>query len=98
MSAIFEVIDKSGRKLRMTEWNWQHIVKRHSEISAEKEKTTETLKNPDKIINSLKDEKARFYYKYDKHRKSINKFLMVLVKYLNGGGFIISAHFMRTVK
>lgn len=98
MSVIFEIIDKSGRKLRMTGWNWEHIVRRHPEISAEKERMIETLKNPDKITNSLKDEKARFYYKYYKHRKSVNKFLMILVKYLNGEGFIISAHFVRTVK
>jgi len=94
----FEVIDKSGRKLRMTGWNWEHIIRRHPNISTEKEKIIETLKNPDKITISLKDEKARFYYKYYKNRKSINKFLMVLVKYLNGEGFVISAHFVRTAK
>ena len=95
---IFEVKDKTGRRLRMTGWNWEHIIKRHPDISTEKEKIIETLENPDKIMPSLKDEKARFYYKYYKHMASINKFLMVLVKYLNGEGFVISAHFMRTAK
>ena len=98
MSVVFEIKDKTGRKLRMTGWNWEHIIKRHPDISAEKEKIIETLENPDKITRSLKDEKVRFYYKYYKHRKSVNKFLMVLVKYLNGDGFIISAHFVRAVK
>ena len=98
MTITFEVKDRAGRKLRMTLWNWEHIVKRHPDISTEKEKITETLENPDKITHSIKDENARFYYKYYKHRKSVNKFLMVLVKYLNGGGFIISSHFVRTAK
>jgi|SRR3989338_9750509 len=95
---IFEVTDKTGRKIRMTIWNWGHITKKHPNISTEKEKIIETLENPDKIIYSIKDEKARFYYKYYKNRKSVNKFLMVLVKYLNGDGFIISTHFVRTAR
>ena len=98
MDIIFEIVDKKGRKIRMTGWNWEHIIRRHPNISSEKEKIIEPRENPDKITNSLKDEKARFYYKYYKHRKSKNKFLMILVKYLNGDGFIISAHFIRTTK
>ena len=98
MIPVFEIKDKTGRKLRMTRWNWEHIVKRHPEISLEKERIMETLENPDKITHSLKDERVRFYYRYYKHRTSVNKFLMIVVKYLNGEGFIISAHFVRTVK
>ncbi|MDO8508701.1 MAG: hypothetical protein Q7S27_03380 [Nanoarchaeota archaeon] len=98
MNIIFEVIDKTGRKLRMTNWNWEHIIRRHPEISSEKEKIIETLENPDKIIGSLKDDKVRFYYKYYKHRPSKNKFMMVLGRYLNGEGFIISAHFLSRIR
>ena len=98
MNIKFELIDKSGRKLRMTSWNWEHVIRRHPYISSEREKIIETLENPDKITNSLKDEKARFYYKYYKHRQSTNKFMMVLVKYLNGEGFIVSAHFVPRTK
>lgn len=98
MNIKFEVIDKTGRRLRMTKWNWEHIIRRHPEISSEKEKIVETLEKPDKIISSLKDEKARFYYKYYKYRQSQNKFMMVLVKYLNGDGFTISAHFVPRIK
>ena len=98
MNITFEVIDKTGRKLRMTDWNWEHIIRRHPEISSEKERIIETLEKPDKITDSLKDEKARFYYKCYKQRQSQNKFMMVLVKYLNGDGFIISAHFVPRTK
>jgi len=98
MNIKFEVTDKTGRKLRMTDWNWEHIIRRHPGISSEKEKIIETLERPDKIIDSLKEEKAKFYYKYYKHRQSSNKFMMVLGKYLNGDGFIISAHFVPRIK
>ncbi|MBI2449570.1 hypothetical protein HYV49_04710 [Candidatus Pacearchaeota archaeon] len=94
MNIKFEVIDKTRRRLRMTDWNWEHIIRRHPEISSEKEKIIETLENPDKIKGSIKDENAKFYYKYYKHRNFPNKFMMVLGKYLNGEGFIISAHFV----
>jgi hypothetical protein len=80
MKILFEVNDKTSRNLRMTIWNWEHVIRRHPEISSEKDKIIETLQSPDKIIPSLRDENARFYYKHYKHRQSINKFMMVLVK------------------
>ncbi len=33
MKTKFELIDKTGRKLRMTDWNWHHIIRRHPEIT-----------------------------------------------------------------
>ena len=90
MNIKFEAVDKTGRRLRMTDWNWEHIIRRRPEISSEKEKIIETIEYPDKITDSLKDENAKFYYKYYKHRNSPNKFMMVLGKYLNGEGFIMS--------
>jgi len=52
-----------------------------------------TIKNPDKIVphdcGDLYD-----YYKYYKHRKSHLKFLMIVVKYLNGKGFVLTAYFV----
>ena len=98
MHTKFEIKDKTGRMLRMTDWNWRHIIKKHQEISSEKEKITETLEKPDKIALSLKDDMARYYYRHYKERNSPNKFMMVLVKYLNGEGFIISAYFVQKIE
>ena len=98
MNIKFLVKDKTGRELRMTDYNWDHIIKRHPEISSEKEKIIETLEKPDTITKSLKDENARYYYKYYKNRRSPENFLMILVKYLNGEGFIISVHFVTRIK
>jgi hypothetical protein len=40
------------------------------------------------------DTNVRYYYKYYKNRKSKAKYLRVIVKYLNGEGFIITAYFV----
>ena len=67
MNIIFEVNDKTKRKLRMTDYNWHHIVKRHPEVVSQKEKIIETLEKPDKITTSLEDEETKYYYKYYKN-------------------------------
>lgn len=56
----------------------------------------ETTKNPQKIVprdvGNLFD-----FYSYYKHRKGKLKFLKVVVKYLNGEWFILSAYFVTDI-
>ncbi len=98
MNILFEVVDKTGRNLRMTDYNWQHIVRRHPEIASQKEKIIETLEKPDKITYSPDDEETKYYYKYYKNLPSPWIFVRVIAKYLNGDGFIISSHFVRAIQ
>ncbi len=98
MNIKFEVIDITKRKLRMTDFNWSHINKKHPEIASQKERITESLEKPDKIIDSLKDENTKYYYKYYKNLSPPFQFIKTIVKYLNGEGFIISSHFVRAIK
>jgi len=56
------------------------------------EEIKETLTKPDKIISSISDENKVNYYRYYKKEK---KFIKVIVKYLNGDGFIVSSYFTR---
>jgi len=98
MNIKFEVIDITKRKLRMTDFNWSHISKKHPEIASQKEKIIESLEKPDKITDSLKDENTKFYYKYYKNLPHPFRFIKTIVKYLNGDGFIISSHFVNTIK
>jgi len=30
MGIVFEVVDKTGRKIRLTKKQWKHMIKRHS--------------------------------------------------------------------
>ena len=98
MDCIFEVEDKTGRKLRMTDYNWYHIVRKHPEIASQKEKIIETLEKPDKITISLEDEEIKYYYKYYKNLPSPYRFMRVIAKYLNGKGFILTSHFVKAIQ
>lgn len=57
----------------------------------------ETVKKPDKIIIDER-EGVNNFYRYFKHKKQKSKFLKAVVKYLNGDGFVMSAHFARNIK
>ena len=61
----------------------------------EEEQIKLTLQNPIKIIDKRKNK--RFYYQYFKYKKIPSKFLRVIVKYLNGDGFVISAYFVNNI-
>jgi hypothetical protein len=85
---IFEVIDKTGRKVRLTKRAWTHIRLEHPEI-VDPEELVPVLKIPNKILPSDRDDSVGWYFLYKKQRK---EYLKVSVKYLNGEGFIITAH------
>ncbi|MBI2043146.1 hypothetical protein HYT25_02045 [Candidatus Pacearchaeota archaeon] len=91
MNYIFEIIDKTGRKIRLTKKIWSKIRKKHYEIE-DKELILETLNKPDKIENY--EEGVIYYYKYYKNKLLPKRFLLVVVKYLNGNGFVITSYFI----
>lgn len=92
MDIIFEVTDKTGRIIHLTKERLSHILE-HKGMDKYKEDIKNTLMNPDKIIPH-DNEELFDYYKYHKHRKSHLKFLMVVVKYLNGKGFVLTSYFV----
>lgn len=95
MSNIFNITDKSGRKIRLTKERWQHITQEHPGIT-NPEELKETLTNPLKITPSkYNTDNVCYYYRYNKNLK---RYLMVAVKYLNGDGFIITSYHMRKIQ
>jgi len=90
MEIVFEVIDKIGKKIRMTRKQWIHVMERRSYMEKYLEEIKETLQNPDKLEKKLL--KKGYYYKNYKFLKSPNKFILVIVKYLNGEGFVITTY------
>ncbi len=95
-NCIFEVTDKTGRKIRMTGKQWSHTLRRHSYITRHIEEIKETLKKPDKLI--IHQYNKGYYYRHYKYLKKPNKFVLVVVKYLNGDGFIITAYFEERIR
>ena len=64
MNHIFNVKDKTGRNIRLTEKQWKHIIRKHPQVSNYKEEMINTLQNPLKITDYSLDEKVRYYYNY----------------------------------
>jgi hypothetical protein len=95
---VFEVIDRSERKIHLSTERWKHINQEHPEVADYLEEIQETLKNPIKITHYSDDESVKYYYKYFKNRESSAKYLLVIVKYLNGTGFIITSYFVRKIQ
>ena len=94
---IFEIVDKTRRRIHLSSERWSHIRKRHPEVD-DVELIKETLERPDKITEFSFDEYVRYYYRYYKNIKSQNRYLQIVVKYLNDHGFIITAQFKSRIK
>ncbi len=98
MANVLETIDKNGRTIHLSDERWKHIISEHPEVSPFIQEFKTILKFPTKIISVAYDDQVHYFYKYFKERKSSTKYLQIIVKYLNGNGFIITAYFVRTIQ
>lgn len=96
MDLIFEVTDKSGRQIQLSNDRWKHINQEHPEVVPHLEDIKDALINPLKVVQYEYDESIHYYYKYFKQKHP--QYLLVIIKYLNGKGFIITAYFVRNIK
>lgn len=92
---IFEVKDKTGRKIYLTKERWTHINIEHPEVSHYFFILEEVLTNPLRITDYEYDEKVKYYYRY---LKNVKKYLLLIVKYLNGEGYIITSYIIGKIK
>jgi|SRR3989344_4296169 len=95
---LFELKDKSGRKIYLSKERWKHINQEHPEISPYLDELKEALENPLAITTYPLEEGIRYYYQYLKERTRPEKYLLIIVKYLNGDGFVITSYFVRNIK
>ncbi len=95
MSNIFVVEDKFGKKIRLTKEGWRHIALFHPTVN-DIEELKVALKYPTSVSPSIYDpDSVKGFYLYNKVKKT---YLLVVVKYLNGEGFIITAHHKKKIK
>ncbi|MEX2017062.1 MAG: PBECR2 nuclease fold domain-containing protein [Candidatus Pacearchaeota archaeon] len=98
MDYLFEIIDKTGRKIRLTKERWTHITSPeslHPYMANYLEEVKIAIIKPDAVVPNKFDDTKANYYRYLKDRK---KYLLVAVKYLNGEGFITTAFTTRKIK
>ena len=98
MYLVFEVRDKSGRKIHLSKERWKHIIHEHPDVANKLYEIEEVIKNPLKIRESKYDANVRFYYKYYKDSKQKSKYILVAVKYLNGEGYIITSFYVTKIR
>ena len=93
---IFEVIDKTGRKIRLTRKQWKHIQK-HPHMHESLERVKETIKDPLTIRCDGFNEKVIYLYKEYKEMDTRERYLFVSVSYLNGEGFVITSFYTNKI-
>jgi hypothetical protein len=98
MNIIFETEDKNGKLIRLTNKQHSHIMDEHPYMHKYIEEIKETLKKPDKISSYSFDEDVHYFYKGYKNLEKPNKFILVIVKYLNGEGYVISSYLTQKIK
>ncbi len=69
MTNVFEITDKTGRKVILTKNRLSHIRKDHPLV--EEEDIKEALINPDKIVHDER-ENIELFYKYFQHKKQVS--------------------------
>ena len=79
---IFEITDKTNRKIRLTKERWSHITSPsslHAYMTNHIKEIKESLIKPNKIINNPCDENKANYYKYYRDKR---KYVKVVVKFI----------------
>jgi hypothetical protein len=98
MKILFEIKNKNGKIIRLTNKQYSHMMEDHAYMHKYLEEIKETLQKPDKITSYSFDENVHYFYKGYKHLDKPNKFVLVIVKYLNGEGFVISSYLETKIK
>ncbi|MBI2612067.1 DUF4258 domain-containing protein [Candidatus Gottesmanbacteria bacterium] len=91
---LFEVEDIFGKKVRITKRYWEEIkTRKHTELEFEMDDIIGTLAEPDEVRLSVQDAYIRLFFKqFDE------AILIVVVKYLNGNGFVVTVYQTSKVK
>jgi hypothetical protein len=94
MDIYFEVKASTGKVIRTTRSHWELIVKlKHPEIDGKENVVKECLSNPSEVRKSSDDSDVYLYYlAYEKY------YICVIVRRLNGDGFIITAYITDRIK
>ena len=94
MKIHFEVISSLGKKIRVTKNYWNKIIETKHRLMKGKEYLAKSaLENPEQIRRSRKDQNVYLYY-----RKIGKNYNCVVVRHLNGDGFIITTYITDRIK
>ena len=90
----FEIVSSLGKNIRVTKEYWNKIIETKHRVMKGKENIVKnTLKNSEQIRRSRKDFNVYLYY-----RKINQHYNCVVVRHLNGEGFIITTYLTDRIK
>ena len=83
--------DYEGRAIRLTDERLQHILER-PEMRGMEERIEETVRSPQKVLESVSDPNARLYYRLYLGSRVGDKHLCVVVKLADNDAFVLTAY------
>jgi hypothetical protein len=89
--------DHEGRAVRLTEERRSHILE-HPEMRGMEAAVEETLRRPERVVQSLGDPAARLYYRLYTETRVGEKHVCVIVKVDGPDAFVLTAYLTGRVK
>ncbi len=90
----FKVKTPLDKEIRITKEYWDFVkTVKHPNMEGKEKEIIKTLKDPEFIRRSNKDERVYLYY-----RSTDNHYVCVACKHLNGEGFIITTYITDRLK
>ncbi len=92
-----ELRDVWGNSVSLTEERRAHLLE-HPEMLGQEDKVAETLLEPDVVIQSQSDDTVRLFHRFYRRLAIGDKYLCVVVKYMENDIFVIRAYFTNKIK
>jgi len=93
------LLDKDGRSVRLTAERLEHLESDHPEMRGQLAKIEQTLREPERVIQSRSDPAVRLYYRLYAATPVTRKHLCVVVKSSSQeDAFVVTAYFTNTLK
>lgn len=90
----FEVTSSLGKRIKVSSSYWRKIVRtKHPVMEGQEELVKQTLMSPAQVRRSRKDSSVYLYYR---QRNACH--CCVVVKHLNGDGFVITTYMTDRIK
>ncbi len=92
-----ELRDVWGNSVNLTNKRKAHLLE-HPEMRDQEAELAETLFEPDAVMRSQSDDTIRLFYRFYRRLTIGDKYLCVVVKYMEDGVFVITAYFTDKIK
>jgi len=89
--------DCFGTSVRLTDERLMHILE-HVEMAGMADELERVLQTPSEVRRSRSDDDVRLFYEFYAQTQVGGKWLCVVVKYLPGDAFVITAYLTDTMK